>query len=164
MEPDDSNSGKDLTDNLNTRSQRITQLQQEKDESCNVSLKKSPRKVIHFSDGTIEEYSSDEESDKPAQYNCEINPSAMQWGPWLWYQTLNVGTKSLEVCDYLGEHLASFFGITTPKYQYEIDEYNRMMAEEEEQRQKEDLEMGGWNDSGKLTETSTLPPEQSNKF
>jgi hypothetical protein len=29
----------------------------------------------------------------------------------------------------LGEHLASFFGITTPKYQYEIDEYNRIMAE-----------------------------------
>ena len=36
---------------------------------------------------------------------------------------------SLKVCDYLGEHLASFFGITTPKYQYEIDEYDRMMAE-----------------------------------
>jgi hypothetical protein len=29
----------------------------------------------------------------------------------------------------LGEHLAGFFGITTPKYQYEIDEYDRMMAE-----------------------------------
>lgn len=27
------------------------------------------------------------------------------------------------VCDYMGERLASFFGITTPKYQYAIDEY-----------------------------------------
>lgn len=55
--------------------------------------------------------------------------STLQWGPWIWYQTVNVGIKSLKVCDYLGEHLASFFGITTPKYQYEIDEYERMIAE-----------------------------------
>ena len=53
----------------------------------------------------------------------------MTWGPWLWYKAINVGSKSLEVCDYLGEHLASFFGITTPKYQYEIDEFNRIMEE-----------------------------------
>lgn len=33
------------------------------------------------------------------------------------------------VCDYLGERLASLFGITTPKYQYAIDEYYRMKKE-----------------------------------
>jgi hypothetical protein len=29
----------------------------------------------------------------------------------------------------VGEQLASLLGITTPKYQYEIDEYNRITAE-----------------------------------
>lgn len=33
------------------------------------------------------------------------------------------------VCDYMGERLASLFGITTPKYQYAIDEYYRMKKE-----------------------------------
>jgi len=47
--------------------------------------------------------------------------------PWFAYQAWNMGSKSLEVCDYLGEKLAAFFGITTPKYQYVIDEYNRMI-------------------------------------
>lgn len=31
--------------------------------------------------------------------------------------------------DYLGEKLAWFFGITSPKYQYAIDEYEKMKAE-----------------------------------
>lgn len=33
------------------------------------------------------------------------------------------------MCDYLGERLASLFGITTPKYQYAIDEYYRIKKE-----------------------------------
>lgn len=33
------------------------------------------------------------------------------------------------VCDYMGEKLASLFGITTPKYQYAIDEYYRIKKE-----------------------------------
>lgn len=33
------------------------------------------------------------------------------------------------VCDYLGERLASLLGITTPKYQYAIDEFYRMKKE-----------------------------------
>jgi len=33
------------------------------------------------------------------------------------------------VADTCGEHLAWFFGITTPKYQYAIDEYYRMKEE-----------------------------------
>lgn len=35
----------------------------------------------------------------------------------------------LSACDYVGESLANFLGITAPKYQYEIDEYNRAMEE-----------------------------------
>ena len=33
------------------------------------------------------------------------------------------------VCDYLGERMASLFGISSPKYQYAIDEYYRMKKE-----------------------------------
>ena len=33
------------------------------------------------------------------------------------------------VCDYMGEKMASLFGITTPKYQYAIDEYYRIKKE-----------------------------------
>ena len=53
----------------------------------------------------------------------------LAWGAWFWYQTVLAGTKTLEVCDYFGEALANFFGITTPKYQFEIDHYEKMVAE-----------------------------------
>lgn len=36
---------------------------------------------------------------------------------------------SSPACDYLGERMASFFGITSAKYQYAIDEYYRMKKE-----------------------------------
>ena len=32
-------------------------------------------------------------------------------------------------CDYLGERMASLFGITSAKYQYAIDEHNRIRKE-----------------------------------
>lgn len=42
--------------------------------------------------------------------------------------------------DYAGESLASFFGITTPKYQIEIDEYERL----QEEKRRLDDESAGW--------------------
>lgn len=39
------------------------------------------------------------------------------------------GQFCLPVCDYLGEKLAGLLGITSPKYQYAIDEYYRMRKE-----------------------------------
>eukprot|EP00064_Thunnus_orientalis_P011972 superscaffoldBa00001784_g12005 len=45
-----------------------------------------------------------------------------------------MATSTITVCDYMGERLASLFGITTPKYQYAIDEYYRMKKEEAERR------------------------------
>ena len=46
----------------------------------------------------------------------------------------------ITVCDYLGEKLAYVFGITTPKYQYAISEFERMQEEEEEERKLEEEE------------------------
>lgn len=41
-------------------------------------------------------------------------------------------------CDYAGEKLAWWFGITSPKFMYEIEEYNKM-KEEEKRRNMDDL-------------------------
>jgi len=49
-------------------------------------------------------------------------------------------------CDYLGEKLATFFGITTPKYEAEIEEYNRMMEKEKKRKEKLKEEYAGWVD------------------
>lgn len=50
------------------------------------------------------------------------------------------GSKVLNAVDYAGESLAGFFGITTPKYQLEINEYERI----KEETQKMDEESVGW--------------------
>uniref|UniRef100_A0A1B6DB32 Protein FAM177A1 n=1 Tax=Clastoptera arizonana TaxID=38151 RepID=A0A1B6DB32_9HEMI len=113
--------------------------------------KKLPRRILHFSDGVLEEYSTDEEEEienkiepQTSSVLMAVDSSTLAWGPWFWYQTITVGTKTLQVCDYLGESLANFFGITSPKYQFEIDHYNQMLEEEKERQKEEDLEMGGW--------------------
>lgn len=53
----------------------------------------------------------------------------LTWGPWILYKTTTAGSKTLAVCDYFGEKLANFFGITSPKYEYEIDFYETMKQE-----------------------------------
>lgn len=54
------------------------------------------------------------------------------------------------MCDFLGGRLASFFGITTPKYQLEIEERLKMIQEEREERASEVQNLKSWsNMSGK---------------
>ena len=62
----------------------------------------------------------------------------MPWLPWMGYFLNKSAVKSLEACDYMGEKLAWWFGITKPKFLYEIEEYERMKKEEEE-RNKDDV-------------------------
>lgn len=76
----------------------------------------------------------------------EWEQKTLGWLPWTWYQTTSIGGKILDGCDYLGECLAGFFGITAPKYQFEINEFYRLKALENEIQHKQDLEMGGWNE------------------
>ena len=45
------------------------------------------------------------------------------------------------MCDYLGEKLAYVFGITAPKYQYAISEWERMQEEEKEENELEQQEI-----------------------
>jgi hypothetical protein len=85
--------------------------------------RRKPKRVIHFSDGTLEEFSDEEE--RPEQIKSlapQKEPKNMAWGEYLLYLTLSSGTKALGFCDYFGEKFAWFFGITSAKYQYAIDE------------------------------------------
>uniref|UniRef100_A0A182M978 Uncharacterized protein n=1 Tax=Anopheles culicifacies TaxID=139723 RepID=A0A182M978_9DIPT len=105
-----------------------TFVQNEKDVEVRV---RAPKKVLHFSDGTLEEFSDDEEDqvDKPAP--VIVDESKLNWGQWIQYKTCKLGNTVLAGCDYVGEGLASFLGITTPKYSYEIEEFKRMQAEQQ---------------------------------
>ena len=55
-----------------------------------------------------------------------------------------VGNKILETCDAIGERCAHFLGITSPKYQREIDEHNRLIREEEALTAEEKAAYAGW--------------------
>lgn len=66
----------------------------------------------------------------------------MTWGPWLWYKAWAAGTSTLSVIDYMGESLASFFGITTPRYYFELEEYRRR----EELNKRDRDQAKGWSE------------------
>ncbi|KAI7804486.1 protein FAM177A1 [Triplophysa rosa] len=102
---------------------------------------KIPRRTIYFASGeTMEEYSTDEEEEEePQQKKTSVETSKLTWGPYFWFQMWRVATSTISVCDYLGERMASLLGITTPKYQYAIDEYYRMKKEEEEEEEENRL-------------------------
>ncbi|XP_055332600.1 protein FAM177B-like [Paramacrobiotus metropolitanus] len=87
-------------------------------------------RIIHCSDGTINLDELEDDDEETKEMGPVVDPKTLTWAPWAWYQALNVGGKVLKVCDFLGEHLADFFGITTPKYQLEIDERLAMIEEE----------------------------------
>ncbi|XP_075048773.1 protein FAM177A1 isoform X2 [Mixophyes fleayi] len=105
--------------------------------------KKVPRRIIHFASGeTMEEYSTDEEEE--LQERKDLLPTAdpqskLTWGPYLWFYMLRVATSTLSVCDFFGEKIASVLGVSTPKYQYAIDEYYRVQKEVEEEEEENEM-------------------------
>lgn len=58
------------------------------------------------------------------------------WGPWFLYKLRSTGQTTLAVCDYLGESIASLLGITTPKYQWELEEYEKIEKEKQEMEEQ----------------------------
>ncbi|EZA52530.1 hypothetical protein X777_08009 [Ooceraea biroi] len=117
---------------------------------CKRKLSKKPKRVLQFSDGVMEEYSSEDEVDAPKNNKSmsQIDTKNMNWLPWAWHQTTWVSSKMLDGCDYVGECLANFFGITAPKYQFEINEYYRLQALERKTF-LQDMEMGGWREQNR---------------
>ncbi|XP_056401285.1 protein FAM177A1 isoform X2 [Hyla sarda] len=104
--------------------------------------KKIPRRIIHFASGeTMEEYSTDEEEELQEKRDIlpSVDPTKLTWGPYLWFYMLRVATSTLSVCDFLGEKIASVLGVSTPKYQYAIDEYYRMQKEVEEEEEENEM-------------------------
>ncbi|XP_056873410.1 protein FAM177A1 [Takifugu flavidus] len=114
------------------------------DEPQQPQREKVPRRIIHFSSGeTMEEYSTDEEEDQEPEKKDLLPPSVdaskLTWGPYFWFHMWRAATSTISACDYLGERMASFFGITSAKYQYAIDEYYRMKKEREEENEENRL-------------------------
>ncbi|KAJ7988012.1 hypothetical protein DPEC_G00319210 [Dallia pectoralis] len=109
------------------------------DLECREQKEKAPRRIIHFSNGeTMEEYSTDEEDEEPEKKDL-LQPKVdrvranLPWGPYFWFQMWRAASSTVLACDYLGERMASLFGITSAKYQYAIDEYYRIRKEKEEE-------------------------------
>lgn len=83
---------------------------------------RKPKRILHCSDGIYEEYSEDEEEQKPSS---ELNQNF----------TARAVNRIVDALDYAGETLAEFLNITTPKYSYEIEQYKK----DQEARAKEEL-------------------------
>ncbi|XP_040919618.1 protein FAM177A1 isoform X2 [Toxotes jaculatrix] len=120
--------------------------EQDKREEQQQQREKVPRRIIHFSSGeTMEEYSTDEEeaedkeSERKDLLSSPVDASKMTWGPYFWFHMWRAATSTISACDYLGERMASLFGITSAKYQYAIDEYYRMKKEREEEKEENHL-------------------------
>ncbi|KAM9778463.1 protein FAM177A1-like isoform X1 [Syngnathus typhle] len=135
-----------------------------------VQREKTPRRIIHFANGeTMEEYSTDEEEEevkvqerKDLLNSVDAERSKMTWGPYFWFHMWKAATSTISACDYLGERMASFFGITSAKYQYAIDEYYKIKKEreeEEESRLSEEAEH-----SITRTELPAIPPNVTYKI
>ncbi|RVE46952.1 hypothetical protein evm_008336 [Chilo suppressalis] len=111
------------------------------DAKVEVTIKK-PTRVLHFSDGVDEEFEEEKACELKSELPAvnEVDPQTLPWGPWLSHYAWKSGNKMLNAVDYAGESLANLFGITTPKYQIEIDEHERLQAE----KKRLDDESVGW--------------------
>ena len=116
--------------------------------------KRVPRRVLHFSDGVVEEYSTDEEEEREKEEERRkreeeqqvVDASQLSWVSWAMYLSWRAAASTLTVLDSVGERLAWWLGITSPKYYYEIQEAKRMLEEEEQRRKLQDAEMAGWGE------------------
>lgn len=111
-----------------------------------IERKKLPKRLVYFSDGVLEEYSTDEDEldGEISDTQPLVDPQTLPWVPYFGYLIWWLGSRTLAVCDYLGENLAWFLGITTPKFQYELDQYEKIVKEEEEFKKYIKSENAGW--------------------
>jgi len=124
---------------------------------------KVPRRVVHCSDGVYEEYSTDEDEleerkreEEKQRKRALIDPKTLSWYPWIFHMSWLTGSTILTYADHWGEKLAWFFGITSPKYYWELEEFKRMNAEEEERKKKEAEETYGWAEKGEENQDKVL--------
>lgn len=89
------------------------------------------------SENSSDSSSDDDRRSSRKKKETEIDPSDLTWPLWVWYYIVAVSSGALKVAEYLGEKLAAFFGITTPRYQYVIDEFYRLKEQEREEEEQE---------------------------
>ncbi|XP_055643196.1 protein FAM177A1 [Toxorhynchites rutilus septentrionalis] len=133
-----------------------TFIQNEKDVEVQV---RAPKRILHFSDGTLEEYSDNEEDqvDAAKKHEAALDETKMNWSDWMMHKTCKLGSSVLAGCDYVGEGLASMLGITTPKYSFEIEEFKRIQAEQ----QAEDRAIQNFVEQNRPTSSSADPSTES---
>ncbi|KAH8421300.1 hypothetical protein KR009_000371 [Drosophila setifemur] len=91
----------------------------------------SNKRILYFSDGVMEEMSSDSEDDAEAGdvtdkcYGIQLDEREMALGPRLRYKASRMGNRFLAGIDYVGGGLASLLGITGGKYANEMENYQR---------------------------------------
>ncbi|NP_001120611.1 protein FAM177B isoform X1 [Xenopus tropicalis] len=102
-----------------------------------------PRRIIHFASGeTMEEYSTEEEEEEEEEERIDfrsVDTAKMSWKSYIQFWVIRIATGAFYTCDFLGGRLATLFGLTVPKYQYAIDEYDR--RQEEDSSDEEGQEM-----------------------
>ena len=79
------------------------------------------------------------------------------------YYTWFMGSTTLSYFDSWGEKLAWWFGITSPKYYYEIQEFERMKEEEEEEERQRKVNEHGWSNVS-FPEDHTNPSSEQPKI
>jgi hypothetical protein len=87
----------------------------------------------------------------------------MTWSPWLVYKISLFGKKVLSTLDYAGEKLADGLGLTSPKYEYEINQFKKQQAikEREEKIERENSwVIESQSPEGPIT---TAPSQSSNQ-
>ncbi|KAM9003085.1 protein FAM177B [Sarcophilus harrisii] len=99
-----------------------------------------PKRIIHFANGdTMEEYSTEEEGEdeKELKNIPTLVTSKLPWVPYLRFLALQMASTTLSICDFLGEKLATFFGLDEPKYQYLLNDHNKTENQENEKQDEE---------------------------
>ncbi|XP_074118778.1 protein FAM177B [Sminthopsis crassicaudata] len=99
-----------------------------------------PKRIIHFANGdTMDEYSTEEDEDEKEQLKNTPTfvTSKLPWGPYLRFLVVHMAGATLSMCDFLGEKLATFFGLDEPKYQYLLNDYNKTQNQENEKQAEE---------------------------
>ncbi|KAI1302418.1 Uncharacterized protein HDE_02517 [Halotydeus destructor] len=121
---------------------------------------RKPKRLIHCTEGIVEVYENNEVRVQNQQRQSAIDthvqsppksPMFSILGSVIPGRLVTAGSKFLEYCDYFGEKLAYAFGITSPKYQYEIDEYKKIKVEKEKEVKHQQDEYAGWMDVTKIS-------------
>ncbi|KAG5679952.1 hypothetical protein PVAND_009487 [Polypedilum vanderplanki] len=107
---------------------------------------KQPRRILHCSDGIYEEYSDE---DEPVNKENLQNISFAR----------KIGHQLIYGLDYVGEAIANFLNITTPKYAYEINQFKKM--EEERLKEEQELKDNTWQIDSETAVITVVPAQQN---